>query len=259
MSSLAIRLIVFACIFGAALLGLFLRSVLPEQHLRADSKDAVRLGMGMIATMAALVLGLLVASAKNFYDTQSSELTQLSANVILLDRVLAHYGPETKEARDLLRGAVARILDLMSHRDLSVRSLPLASSRDSQMAPTASGEILYDKIQALSPTTDVQRTLKAQASSMAVELGKLRWLMFEQGTTGISLPLLVVLVFWLVIVFTSFGLFAPPNATVVATLFLCALSVSGAIWLILEMYTPYEGLMQISSAPLREALAHLGQ
>jgi hypothetical protein len=124
MRYLAIRLILFACIFGPALLGLFLRGVLPEQHLRADSKDAVRLGMGMIATMAALVLGLLVASAKNFYDTQSSELTQLSANVILLDRLLARYGPETKEARDLLRGAVARALDLMWHRDLSVKTLP---------------------------------------------------------------------------------------------------------------------------------------
>jgi len=101
MNSTAIRLFVFVCIFGAALLGLVLRAVLPERHLSADSKDTVRLGMGMIATMAALVLGLLVASAKNFYDTQSSELTQLSANVILLDRVLAHYGPETKEVRDI--------------------------------------------------------------------------------------------------------------------------------------------------------------
>jgi FtsH-binding integral membrane protein len=94
---------------------------------------------------------------------------------------------------------------------------------------------------------------------MAIDLGKLRWLMFEQGSTSISLPLLWMLVFWLVIVFTSFGLFAPSNPTVIATLFLCALSVSGAIFLILEMYTPFEGLMQISSAPLRNALAHLGE
>jgi hypothetical protein len=245
MNDIAIRLIVLACVFGAALLGIFLRAVLPEQHLSADSKDTVRLGMGMVATMAALVLGLLVASAKNFYDTQSSDLTQLSANVILLDRVLAHYGPETKEARDLLRGAVARSLDLIWHQ---------------KMEPTAAGgEILYDKIQALSPQNDVQRTLQAQASSMAIDLGKLRWLMFEQGSTSVSLPLLAVLVFWLAIVFTSFGLFAPPNVTVIATLFLCALSVSGAIFLILAMYTPFQGLMQISSAPLRSALAHLGQ
>jgi hypothetical protein len=244
---IVIRLIVFACTFGGALLGMFLRAVLPERHLSADSKETVRLGMGMIATMAALVLGLLVASAKNFYDTQSSDLTQLSANVVLLDRVLAHYGPETKEARDVLRGAVARSLNLIWHQD-------------SQMAPTAAGgEILYDIIQALSPQNDVQRALKAQASSMAIDLGKLRWLMFEQGSASVSLPLLAVLVFWLAIVFASFGLFAPPNVTVIVTLFLCALSVSAAIFLILEMYMPFQGLMQLSSAPLRNALAHLGQ
>ncbi|MGA8654559.1 MAG: hypothetical protein WB586_00280 [Chthoniobacterales bacterium] len=201
---------------------MLLHGVLPERHLSADSKDTVRLGMGMVGTMAALVLGLLVASAKNFYDTQSSDLTQLSANVILLDRVLAHYGPGTKGARELLRGAVARSLDLIWHQD---------HQQPSQKAPTAAGgEILYDKIQALSPQNDAQRALKAQASSMAVDLGKLRWLMFEQGSTFVSLPLLAVLVFWLAIVFISFGLFAPPNLTVIATLFLCALSVSGAIF-----------------------------
>lgn len=248
MNFIAIRLIVLACVFGAALIGMFLRAVLPEQHLSADSKDTVRLGIGVISTMAALVLGLLVASAKNFYDAQSSELTQMSANVILLDRVLAHYGPEAKEARDLLRGAVARTLNLIWHQD------------HSEMVPTAAGgEVLYDKIQALSPKNDAQHALQAQASSMAIDLGKLRWLMFEQGSTSISLPLLWMLVFWLVIVFTSFGLFAPSNPTVIATLFLCALSVSGAIFLILEMYTPFGGLMQISSAPLRNALAHLGE
>ena len=248
MNFIAIRLIVLVCIFGAALLGMFLRGVLPEQHLSADSKDTVRLGTGMIATMAALVLGLLVASAKNFFDAQSDELTKMSANVVLLDRVLAHYGPETKEARDLLHNAVARTLDLIWHQD------------HSEMVPTAAGgEVIYDKIQALSPKNDAQRALQAQASSMAIDLGKLRWLMFEQGSTSISLPLLWVLVFWLALVFTSFGLFAPTNTTVIATLFLCAVSVSGAIFLILEMYTPFEGLMQISSAPLRSALAHLGQ
>src|SRR5260221_12149801 len=247
MNYIAIRLIVFACVFGSALFGMFLRGVLPEQHLSADSKDTVRLGMGMVATMAALILGLLVASAKNFFDTQSSDLTQLSANVILVDRVLAHYGAETKEVRDVLRGAVARTLDLIWHQG-------------SQMAPTAAGgEILYDKIQALSPQNDVQGALKAQASSMAIDLGKLRWLMFEQENTSVSLPLLAVLVFLLALGFASFGLFAPPNVTVLSTLFLCALSVSSAIFFILEMYTPFQGLMQLSSAPLRNALADLGQ
>src|SRR5262245_22958760 len=111
MSSIIISLIVFACVFGGALLGILLHAVLPEQHLSAESKDIVKLGMGLVGTMAALVLGLLIASAKGYYDAQSAELTQMSTNVVLLDRLLAQYGPETKEARTLLRGAVDRMLD----------------------------------------------------------------------------------------------------------------------------------------------------
>jgi hypothetical protein len=247
MSSTIISLIVFACVFGGALLGIFLHAVLPQHHLSSESKDIVKLGMGLVGTMAALVLGLLVASAKGSYDTQSAELTQMSANIALLDRALALYGPETKEARAVLRGAVARILDQMwSSASLSV--------------PTAAGgEILYEKIQGLSPKNDTQRSLQGQALSMAVDLGKTRWLMYEQATTSVSMPLLVVLVCWLAAIFISFGLFAPFNGTVVASLFVSALSVSGAIFLILEMYTPYAGVIQLSSAPLRAALAHLGQ
>jgi Protein of unknown function (DUF4239) len=247
MSSTTISLIVFACVFGGALLGIFLHAVLPQHHLSNESKDIVKLGMGLVGTMAALVLGLLVASAKGSYDTQSAELTQMSANIALLDRVLAVYGPETKEARALLRGAVARILDQMwSSASLSV--------------PTAAGgEILYEKIQGLSPKNDTQRSLQGQALSMAVDLGKTRWLMYEQATTSVSMLLVVVLVCWLTAIFISFGLFAPFNGTVVASLFVSALSVSGAIFLILEMYTPYAGVIQLSSAPLRAALAHLGQ
>jgi hypothetical protein len=247
MSATTISLIVFACVFGGALLGILLHAVLPQQHLSNESKDIVKLGMGLVGTMAALVLGLLVASAKGSYDAQSAELTQMSANIALLDRALALYGPETKEARNLLRGAVARVLDQMwSSASLSV--------------PTAAGgEILYEKIQGLSPKNDTQRSLQGQALSMAVDLGKTRWLMYEQATTSVSMPLVIVLVCWLTAIFISFGLFAPFNATVVASLLVSALSVSGAIFLILEMYTPYAGLVQISDAPLRAALAHLGQ
>jgi hypothetical protein len=242
-----IYLIIFACVFGGALLGVYLRGVLPEEHLSGDSKDTVRLGMGLVGTMAALVLGLLVASAKNFYDTQTSELIQMSAKIVLLDRVLAHYGPETKEARDLLRSAVARALD------------KLWSKGRRQLLQTQPGEIIYNKIQELSPKNDAQRSFQAQASNLAIDIGKARWLMFEQRGSFISVPLLVVLVLWLAIIFISFGLFAPLNATVMATLFVCALSVSAAIFLILAMYTPFQGMMQISSSPIRSALAQLGQ
>ncbi len=249
MSALAIGCIVFVCVFGGALLGLFLRTVLPEHHLSSDSKDVVKLGTGLLATMAALVLGLLIASAKSSYDAQSSEVTLMSTNIVLLDRALAHYGPETKEARDLLRRSVAGTLDQMWPKD---RSGP------AQLQPAPGAEGLYDTLQALSPRNEAQRSLRAEALAIAIDLGRARWLLFERGGS-IPLPFLVMLIFWVAVIFISFGLFAPPNATVIAALFVCALSVSGAIFLILELDRPFEGLIQVSSAPLRNALAHLGQ
>ena len=250
MSSITISFIVFACVFGGALLGILLRAVLPQDHLSAESKDIVKLGMGLVGTMAALVLGLLVASAKGSYDAQIAELTQGSTNILLLDRLLAQYGPETKEARALLRAAVVRVLD---------QTWPKSGASASGLPPAASAETLYGKIQGLSPKDDAQRSLQSQALSLALDLRKTRWLMYEQETESVALPLLVILVLWLTIIFISFGLFAPFNATVVSSLFASALSVSGAIFLILDMDRPYSGLIQISSAPLRFALAHLGQ
>lgn len=242
--------IVFACVFGGALLGIYLRAALPAHHMNADSKDLVKLGTGLIATMAALVLGLLIASAKSSYDAQSNELVGLSANVVLLDRMMAHYGPEAKQARDLLRRGVERALDQIWPEDGS----PAAA-----VAPTAGAEVLYDRILELAPQNDVQRSLQVEAAKVALDLGQTRWLLFEQRGSSIPMPFLVVLVFWLTIIFISFGLFAPRNATVIAVLFVCALSVAGAIFMILELDLPFEGLIRISSAPLRSALAHLGQ
>jgi Protein of unknown function (DUF4239) len=250
MISIKISLIVFACVFGGALLGILLHAVLPQHHLSAESKDIVKLGMGLVGTMDALVLGLLVASAKGSYDTQSAEMTQLTANVALLDRMLAHYGPEAKESRDLLRETVIRVVSQIWAD---------GASAGAASPQSAGGEVLYDKIQALSPKNDTQRSLQSQALSIAMDTGKLRQLMFAQGTISVSIPLLVVLVLWLTVIFISFGLFAPFNATVVSSLFVSALSVSGAIFLILDMYTPYTGVIAISSAPLHTALAQLGQ
>jgi hypothetical protein len=250
MSSMAISWVVFACVFGGALLGMLLRPVLHERHLGTDSKDLVRMGMGLIATMSALVLGLLIASAKSSFDAQRSELAQMSANVILLDRVMAHYGPEMKEPRDLLRHFVTSTLD---------RIWPEDPSRPAQVQPTGASEVLYDKIQELAPKNEAQRSLQAQALKTSIDIGQTRWLLFAQKGSSIPLPFLVVLVFWLTILFASFSLFAPPNVTVICTLLVCALSVSGAIFLILELDRPFEGLIQISSDPLRSALAQLGK
>jgi hypothetical protein len=240
---------VFACVFGGALLGMLLRTVLPEDHLSADSKDFVKLGMGLVGTMSALVLGLLIASAKGSYDRLSDDVTQISTNLILLDHVLAHYGPETTDTRDLLHRSAVLALDGI---------WPEHRARPVQLEPTAEFENL-NKIRALSPQNDAQRSRQAQALQLGTDLIQKRWLLVEQSASSIAMPFLVLLTFWVTVIFISFGLFAPPNGTVIATLFVCALSVSGAIFLILELDQPFAGVIQISSAPLRNALAHLGQ
>jgi hypothetical protein len=250
MSAIATSLIVFTCVFGGALFGMLLRAVLPAHHFDDDTKDLIRMGMGLIATMTALVLGLMIATAKGAYDTQKDEVTQLSAKIILLDRILAHYGPETKDVRNLVRGAVAREVD---------RIWPKDRTRSSELEPGRGAEAPYDRIQALSPKDDAQRSLKVQALSILTDISQTRWLMFQQSGSSFSMLFLVVVVSWITIIFISFGLYAPRNATVIVTLLVCALSVSGAILLILELDKPFEGLIQISPAQLRDTLMVLGQ
>ena len=250
MGSLSISMVAFVIIFGGAVAGMLLRRALPAHHLRDDSRDVIKLATGLVGTMAALVLGLLVASAKGFYDAQTTEVTQMSANIIFLDRGLARYGPETKDAREVLRNVVAGILNQLWSKD---------GAQDSRLEPTSVGaNALYDKIEALTPRDDSQRSMRSQALNMAMSIGQTRWLMYEQGALSVSKPMLVIMIFWLTVTFVIWGLLSAPNETIVVTMLVSALSVSGAILLLLEMYSPYEGIIRVSDAPLRAALAHLG-
>ncbi len=254
MNSITVTAVVFAVTFGAALVAMFVKRVLPEKHLSADSKDVVKLGMGLIATLAALVLGLLIATAKGTYDTQSSAVKEYAANVLLLDRILKQYGPEeTKDARELLKKA----------SQATMASLwPDGGAGSANLAPgEAKGplESLYENVAQLEPKTDTQRGLKTRALDIIVDQGRARLRMFAQQDSSLPLPFLVVLVFWLIILFAGYGLLAPPNATVVAVLLVCTLSVAGAIFLLLELATPFAGIMRISSTPMREVIHLLGQ
>jgi hypothetical protein len=252
MSPLTMSLIVFACIAGGALLGMFLRSTLPGHHLSADAKDVVRLGTGLIGTIAALVLGLLIASAKNSFDTQSTQIRQLTANIILLDGLLAQYGPETRTVRDLLRRGIVTMTERIWRENTSdlTKATPFAASHAS--------EAFFEKLQDLSPANDAQRSLKDRAMQAGTELAKTRLLLFAQADNAIPMPFLAVLVFWLTIIFASFSLFAQPNVIVISSLFIFALSAAGSIFLILELGQPFAGLMHIANEPLRNALAPLG-
>jgi Protein of unknown function (DUF4239) len=251
LSAIAIGLVVFALVFGSALLAMFVHSRLPEDHLSSDSKDVVKLGVALIATMSALVLSLLISSAKTAFDTRSNQLVQAAADIVLLDRALARYGPETREARSLLRQDVA---------DTVERFWPENGAKHITMDPAGSpAEAMYDRVDGLSPQTEAQRSLRSQALALAVNVGQTRLLLLEHMGSSIPLPFLVILVFWLCIIFASFGLFAPRNATVIAVLGVCALSVAGAIFLIIELDRSFEGLLQVSGAPMRAALAQLGR
>ncbi len=251
MNTITISLLVLVCVFGASLLGMLLRCCLPDHHLSSDTKDSVKLAMGLVATMAALVLGLLIAAAKDKYDREATGVTQMAAKVIFLDRVLAIYGPESKEVRDLLKQSVARVADHM---------WPGSASKETQLDPSASrAESVYTAIQGLTPKNDMQTTLKSQAQSAAFDIGQMRWQEFEQANSPISMPLLYILTFWLAILFVSFGMFAPSNGTVLIALLMAALAVSGAVFLMMELNTPFSGILQIPRASFDDALGHLGQ
>ena len=249
MSCIAISSIVLAIIFGGALLGMFLRTLLPQNHLSDNSKGVVMVAMGLVATMTALVLGLLISSAKNSYDTLSNEIIETSSKVIMLDRVLTNYGQDTKEARNLLRNIVANVLARIEREKSDPSRL---------VVPTRDMDSLYDKIHGLLPKDDRQGSLRADALGILKEIRQTRWLMYEQQSASIPLPVLILLVSWLTVLFISFGLYAPTNGTVIASLLASAVSVSGAIFLILELYTPHYALIKLSGTTLRAAYTQLG-
>jgi hypothetical protein len=249
MSALALSSLIFALTLGGIFLGALLRHALPEHHRSKDSQDVVRLGVGLIATIAALVLGLLIAAAKSSFDTQSTQVRQITADIILLDNLLAQYGPEARPIRERMRGAIGPFADRL-WREKAVKST-------APFAADASTESIYLAIQSLSPHTDLQRSLQARAAQLSTDLVQTRLLLFVETDNLIPAPFLAVLVFWLIIIFASFSLFSPLNGTVFACLSLFALSASGAIYLILELNQPFSGLMMISDAPLLHALAPL--
>jgi len=214
MGPIAKSVIVLVCVFASGVLGLSLRSVLPQNHLQDDSLSMVRLCTGVIATLTALVLGLLVASAKANYDLASNQVTSAAAAVVLLDRTLAQYGPQTAEARGSLRAAVESAMGtLFSERTRGVADL------DTREA-LARGEKLQAELRRLTPENDEQRVLQARALEISNEVAKTRQLVLTQAQGSLPAVFLVVLVVWLSIMFAGFGLVTANNPTVIVTLFL---------------------------------------
>jgi hypothetical protein len=240
---------VFGCVFGGALVAMSVRAFLPEHHLSKATEDAIKLGMGTIATLTALVIGLLVAATHGSLDTKNGEIMQVAADLVLLDRQLVHYGAEAREARELLRRYTAyRIASTWPEEATSV-----PDRRDALLI-----EEVQDRVRALMPASDIQRWRQERALEVSTDVERIRWLLDVQRASSVPRPFLVVVVCWLTLIFASFGLFAPRNATVIAAMVLCAASVAGSLFLILEMDRPFSGVIQIPSDAMREALIRMG-
>jgi hypothetical protein len=250
MNAILVSLAVFAVVFGGALAGMGLRRVLPEDQLGPEAKDIIRLAVGLLVTMTALVLGMLVSTANSSYQQRKDQLTEMASDFVGVDRLLGSYGPETQTARADLHELAESSLE---------RIWPNQASGVAQLGPSDNGELFYNQLQMLVPKNDVQAAAKGAAISAAISLRRTYWLMFlGSEESSLSIPLLLVVVSWLTAIFVSFGLFAPRNHTVMVTMVVCAIAVSGAIFIIMAMYTPFSGVMKISSLPMRDALIRMG-
>jgi hypothetical protein len=254
MNSLGIAGITLGCSIAGLVVGVWARDRLPDHHVRDDSKDAIKNATGMIATLVALVIGLLVSSSKSTFDQASSGMTQAGAKLITLDGLLARYGPEAAEARSVLKNGVAEAIERFRPTTDDSPKMDIAT-----IGAAPGLEAAYDRIRALTPVDDSQRALKATALQLCGDVIQVRWLMIEGAQAGLPTVFLVVLAFWLTVLFAGLGLQAPNNLTAKGALFLCALSMAGAVFLILELSRPMEGTIKISEAPLRKAMAVLGK
>jgi hypothetical protein len=254
MSPILVGLIVLGSTFCGALAGISLHRKLPLTHKTADSRDVVKLVLGLIATIAALVMSLLIATAHSSYVTQESEVQALGVRIVQLDRVLASYGADASETRTKFRNLIAARLEQAWPNRAGAKPAPAASRVTREQ-----NEELIERVVNLQPSTDSQHFAKSRALQLLTEIGDARQMLHEQAGGSISWPFLMVLVFWLIVLFLGFGFLSRSNGTVLVALFIGSLSVAGAIFLVLDMNQPFSGLMHISNAPIRVALETIGQ
>jgi hypothetical protein len=245
MSPLVISLIALSVIFGAGAIA----ALLPGHRLPESTRDVVRLGTGLIATISGLVLGLLIASANSSFEAQSNHVRQISADVILLDTLLSQYGPRAQKARSLLRDTIPPFVE---------RLWRTGGESTGHFKASAASEALYLEIDGLAPQNDTERSIKSRITAVYSDIIQIRLLLLQRSIGGIPMPFVGVLVIWLALIFFSFGLFAEKHYSVLIALFIVAASASGALYLILELTHPFEGLLRIPSEPILNALAPLG-
>lgn len=245
-----IALASFALILISILGGLFLRYRLPDSHLSGDSKDVIRLATALIGTMAAVVVALLFASTRSTYEVTNSQVARLTAGVVELDQLLKEYGgPESADLRRALRTDVAAMIAAIWRDEAPVTGQVLR--------PVSHEETVLYKLRQLDPKTPVQAALKTRALAVSSDIEQTRLTLLSQPPDSLSKPFITVLVLWLCFIFASFSMSSRANPTLVAVLLICGLTAATAIYLILELGQPFDGLLQLSNSALRHALSPL--
>ena len=252
MKDVLIGVVVFAIIFGGALLGMFLGKVLPDPHMSTESRDAIRAIMAMLGTLSAVVLGLLTGSSISSLAEKEGELRSAGVQFIMLDRTLAEYGPETAPIRALAKDLLAQRIDQIWPEEGGAVSLTALSSG-------AGINLVQRDLFELSPRTERQQWLRSNALESTNTIAQSRWTTVGQIGSRFPWAFFVVVVSWLAVIFASFGLFAPRNASVIAALLVAAIALAGPIFMMLEMDQPYGGLVKIPSTSLRVALDQMGR
>ncbi|MFG1358723.1 bestrophin-like domain [Xanthobacter pseudotagetidis] len=258
MSSVLVALIVFLSLFGGAMLGMWVARRLAEHHLAKETQDAVKLGVGMVVAVSSLILGLMTASVKGNFDATSRDVQQFATYLITLDGTLRDYGPPAEPARAALLGFTRHLLAASWQI-----TDPLADGRPKVVLdkPDPWAQVAFSgvikAIRALAPGTPLEVDLKAEALERGRTLSVLRWTVIEESVTTVPPIFTAVLIVWLTLIFMSFGLFAPVNRVSVVAFMLCAVCLAGAIFLILEMSSPFDGLIYVSPASMEHALAQM--
>src|SRR5499427_2544811 len=246
MTNIIIGAASFAAIFGGVLVGQFAARHLPGHHLSSETQSAVTVSVAVIGTLAALVLGLMISAANTSFSARSDEVRQLSLQLIRIERNLRRYGPEADEAR-------ARL-----HEWAIAKTQQLFPEKGKPQVSSATTIVMLEKVQdallELTPKNERQKYLETLCRTLSSEIIQARWALEGHAGHSIPVPFLVLLIFWLTIVFASFGLFAPQNPTAMIALLLCSVAVAGGIYLIEELDNPHSGLIRVPFDSMQKAL-----
>jgi hypothetical protein len=250
MSATAISLTAFACLFGAALVSLLVRERLPAHHRSRETCEVINLAFGMLILMASVILGLMTESARSSFESANQNLHRFSVDIVLLGRTLRDYGPDGERA---LNG-------LVRYTERALEGTWPTHGQPILIADPAAGKLLAEvetSVRSLDPHDDVHRSLRDEAMRRVDLLIEQRWMIIALSRGDLPAPFLVLMIAWLTIIFASLGYSAPHNTVAVVTFLLCSAAIASAIFLIVEMAGPFDGLMEVSSEPLQQALEFL--